>query len=376
MNRHIQEKRRYNNFRVWLCAGSAAAALCAAGGGAFAQSEATEVDTIIITGEKRERSLQDTTSSVGVFTSESLRENAIDSLDEILRLTPNVSGNLDQLTIRGIGTFGVSDLGGDSFNGQTSLASSIVIDDVIIPQNILREGFTDLWDVGQVEVFRGPQSTNQGRNALSGGIVINTVEPGSEFSATVQGVVQELNGYRASGAVGGPIAGDALSARFSVDWNETDGFIDLDPQSGSTNPTGSESVTLRSKFLFTPDSAPNFSARLALSHVDQERALAFQSFDDPNVTSTGTRLSETQLTTAALRLEYDLSDALSLTSITTGVYQDNETPFEDNDGTTLPLGFVVAAYEETTYTQELRFDYDAGGRFKLLGGVYYYDSVR
>ena len=38
-------------------------------------------------------------------------------------------------------------------------------------------GTAPLWDVSQVEVFRSPQTTTQGRNAIAGSIFINTRDP-------------------------------------------------------------------------------------------------------------------------------------------------------------------------------------------------------
>lgn len=34
-----------------------------------------------------------------------------------------------------------------------------------------------LWDVEQVEIFRGSQSTTQGRNSLAGAVVVKTKDP-------------------------------------------------------------------------------------------------------------------------------------------------------------------------------------------------------
>ena len=38
------------------------------------------------------------------------------------------------------------------------------------------------WDVEQVEVLRGPQSTTQGRNTLAGAIVVNTKDPSFDWA--------------------------------------------------------------------------------------------------------------------------------------------------------------------------------------------------
>jgi iron complex outermembrane recepter protein len=40
-----------------------------------------------------------------------------------------------------------------------------------------------LWDVGQVEILKGSQSTAYGRNAIGGAVVINTNDPTDYFEA-------------------------------------------------------------------------------------------------------------------------------------------------------------------------------------------------
>src|SRR3546814_15009590 len=55
--------------------------------------------------------------------------------------------------------------------------------------NELIFGNASLWDVQQVEVFRGPQSTIQGRNSIAGAVVLKTNDPTyyTEGAAQFQG---------------------------------------------------------------------------------------------------------------------------------------------------------------------------------------------
>src|SRR3546814_17686132 len=44
-----------------------------------------------------------------------------------------------------------------------------------------------LWDVQQMEVYRGPQSTLQGRNAIGGVVAIKTADPTFDWQGKVRG---------------------------------------------------------------------------------------------------------------------------------------------------------------------------------------------
>ena len=144
-----------------------ASALLAMSNTSIAQE--SPVEEIVVSGEKVERSLQDTVSSVAVFNETQITESAIYDIQDIFDRLANVNGaeGNEGFTIRGINDRAVGATG-------TSSLASYHIDGAFISQNGVQAGQSDLWDVGQVEVFRGPQSTTQGRNSLAGAIFINS----------------------------------------------------------------------------------------------------------------------------------------------------------------------------------------------------------
>lgn len=52
------------------------------------------------------------------------------------------------------------------------------------------------WDPEQIEVLRGPQSTQQGRNALAGAVVVNTRDPEFYDEYKLHGEVSSRSGNR------------------------------------------------------------------------------------------------------------------------------------------------------------------------------------
>ncbi len=106
----------------------------------------------------------------------------------------------------------------------------LVIDDFSRLSTFTNTAFNSLFDVDQIEVYRSPQSTLRGRNAIAGAFVVTTREP--EFTCSGR-VLAEYNhddvageGYRIAGAVSFPILNDVLAVRISGERN-----VDRDPVS-------------------------------------------------------------------------------------------------------------------------------------------------
>ncbi|MEO0441957.1 MAG: TonB-dependent receptor plug domain-containing protein, partial [Pseudomonadota bacterium] len=220
-------------------------------------------NVIIVTGQKIERSLQDTVASVSITTAEEIQEQNFQDVYDIIGQTANVASLFDGagFSIRGLRNTGASG------EAQSDVAS-IYVDGVFIPSSLLTNGAFSLWDAQSVEIFRGPQSTIQGRNALAGAIVVRTRDPGDDFSGDFQAEAAEFNSYRASGAVTAPIVPGQLSLRVAGDYQISDGFqnnvfLDRDDIDES------EAITARGTLLFTPDFAPRFSARLGFTYTDK-----------------------------------------------------------------------------------------------------------
>lgn len=255
---------------------------------ALCQETPSQSDAIIVTAERTNRSLEDTAASISVATAKDVESLAgAYSTDDVLGRTANVVTTRPSSTgpaVRGIDGTGPA-IGGDAFFGGTRPRVIFQVDNRTLTFNeaIYIDGL--LWDIQQIEVYRGPQSTLQGRNAIGGVIAVKTVDPGFEWNGKVRGVVGEDDVRQFSGAIGGPIVSDVLAFRLAADWRTEDAFVDFAPftarDSGIngelveiSKPELSESLTLRGKLLFTP--SPDIRALLTVTHVD---AFAPQSMD-------------------------------------------------------------------------------------------------
>src|SRR3546814_19100763 len=80
-----------------------------------------------------------------------------------------------------------------------------------------------------MEVYRGPQSTLQGRNAIGGVVAIKTADPTFDWQGKGRGVIGGDKTRQISGAVGGPVVADVLAFRLSADYRVEDFFVAFGP---------------------------------------------------------------------------------------------------------------------------------------------------
>jgi outer membrane receptor protein involved in Fe transport len=55
--------------------------------------------------------------------------------------------------------------------------ATINLDGHYLNYNEMYFGAPSVWDVDSIEVYRGPQTTSQGANAIAGAIVVKTKDP-------------------------------------------------------------------------------------------------------------------------------------------------------------------------------------------------------
>ncbi|MFC3076810.1 TonB-dependent receptor [Phenylobacterium terrae] len=246
-----------------------AIAAAVAAGPALAQDVA--LSEIVVTGEKTTRSLQDTASSVSVTDGRELeRRTDIVTTSDLLSQIPNVvtvePSNFAP-AIRGLDGTGPAQ-GADAFFAGTRPRLNHQVDGRTLSHNEAIFSDATLWDVERVEVFRGPQSTLQGRNAVAGAVIVKTRDPTFDWSGTARILAGSRDTQQVSGAVGGPLLDDQLAFRLAADWRRSDSFVEFTGYPGIEDPGESESLALRGKLLFTPQALPGFRALLTVSHLD------------------------------------------------------------------------------------------------------------
>ena len=350
-----------------LVGGVSLAALALAA--APAQGQENTDTVVVVRGEKTERTLQDTPTSVAVITAADIEDSAIDNLRDIYQRTANVTGGdfAGEFTIRGIDAQNVS-------GGGSSALASIYVDGAVLPRRSRERGPLGIWDAAQVEILRGPQSTLQGRNALAGAVIVRTADPTYYWEGRAQARFTDFNGEEYSIAGGGPLVDDQLAFRLAAQTSHFGGFTD-NPFLGADS-DADDSDLLRAKLLFEPNILPDFSALLTLTYSDARvgdtRSSVESTFDDRVFAYNVPTGSDTLTRIATLELSYDLNDQWSLTSISS--YNDSDYLFRsDADLTPADEGESSTKDVAETFTQELRANFDFG-RFTGILGAYYFNS--
>lgn len=327
-----------------------------------------------MTGQKIERSLQDTVTSVAVFDEYTIVDQNFVSMYDALNQTANVAGLFGD---RGFSIRGIPN-GGASPGDQTSDVSAVYLDGAFVPNSLYFGDGLNLWDVSAVEVFRGPQSTIQGRNALAGAIVARTTDPNLEaIDGRLQASYGEYNAWRTSGAISVPIVNGQAGLRLSADRTESDGFAD-NPFLERDDIDSRENTTVRAKLLLAPEAAPNLEVRLMGTLIDSEIGedrIILERFSGQRESEQNTidRDNIDAFQVSAV-IDYALSDRLSLTSVTSYIESEREFQFDPTNDPSGPDNPGISLTDQDTFSQELRLTYD-GDRWTGLFGLFGFDSA-
>lgn len=289
---------------------------------AAAQEGSGRVDfePIIITGEKVERDLKNTASSVTVKSGREIdrEKTGSSTVTEVLNDVPNViyTDSVGAPVIRGMDSQGPNN-GQNVFWGGTVPRATINLDGHYLNYNEMYFGATSVWDLDSIEVFRGPQTTSQGANAIAGAIIVNTRDPSFTPEAAYQAEVGNYDSHRTSLAVSGPLFGNDLAGRLALDNSARDTFIDYTSptfQKGKADKNFS-STNARAKLLWLPSALPGFEAKYTFSHTDSNRpsqeAASAPFHRNEHVTTTMPSW-EQSTNTSVLDLSYDFDNGLKL----------------------------------------------------------------
>ncbi len=176
------------------------------------------LEEVVITAERREQSLQDAPMSATVLSAEGLASQGIDSVLDVQQAAPSVAINTYNrgtfINIRGVGI---------AQSAPTSNPGvAYYVDGVFVPhETTIAHSF---YDLGSIEVLRGPQGTLTGQNSTAGAIYVTTPQPEfGRFSAYVDQTLADYDWFRTVGAVNLPV-GDTLALRVAATRDKRDSF--------------------------------------------------------------------------------------------------------------------------------------------------------
>ena len=379
------------------------------------------VEEVIVTARKLEESLQETPVAVTAVTAAQMESWGLDGLADISKITAGLI--FDSEFARGANR--------PVIRGQANILNdsgvSYFIDGVYVSGSI---DDYDLNDVERVEVVKGPQSALYGRNTYSGAINIITRSPGDAFGGRIRLELAEDEQFLVSASLSGPLS-EVLSGGLTLRHYEMGGPFTNQFDGSDIGEQQSRSVS--GVLEFTPSEQLSIRARAYYAERDdgQPAVMATRYFDnncyidngslyggagryfcgevapgdissDWPVQAPDTRDTD-ENTQLSLKIDYQINDAWSLTSITG--YNDRDEEFVI-DGDYLPSSFHVGnftpngfpfggfadgppflyAYAGTmadftfatatateSWSQEVQFSF-TGERLQGLLGAYYFDQ--
>ena len=180
----------------------------------------SNIETITVTSDFRQQNLLKTPSALSVLTDIEIQQRNAQNLEELAAVIPNVnfasgSQRARYYQIRGIGER-------SQFNEPINPSVGMIIDDIDFTGI---GSIANLFDVQQVDVFRGPQGTRFGANALAGMFNITTNAPTDEFEGNIKVDAGNYNSYGLGVALSGP-ASDSVNYRVAANTYQSDGFIE------------------------------------------------------------------------------------------------------------------------------------------------------
>jgi iron complex outermembrane receptor protein len=414
----LSEKHSFRRRRVPAAVVSLAALSLA--GGAHAQSTRSiklaeagpsQLEEITVTARKRQESILNVPVIEQAIAGERLERLQVTELSDLPKLAPGLNlghsllsiGTL--VSIRGIGTAS-QDPGVDQ-------SVSLNIDGLSLGNGLAFN--SGLFDVGQIEVLKGPQALFYGKSSPGGVISIRTADPTDKFEVIGRAAYEfESVNPRGELIVSGPVT-DTLKLRLAALYSKADGYFDNvgTPLAGTgvvapnKHAPDSKDYVVRGTALWNPVS--QFTARLKVNFVYDRalnpdtfqctnaptgpvapglppfqgggedcrldrnlRVLSLNPADFPLALNNGVPFLETHQSYGTLDLNYVATDALTLTS-TTGYYNLSSQSLVNPYQTTYagPILGVNNHFHRREFTEEVRANSDFKGPVNFTLGALY-----
>lgn len=185
-----------------------------------AEANASRIERIKVRGDFRARGIEDVAGGLSVLSADDLQQRDAEHLEQALAMAPNVNlaagaSRARFFQIRGIGER-------SQFVDPRNPSVGLVVDGINY-SGLGNAG--QLFDIGQVEVFRGPQSTRFGADGMAGMIYLDSTATSYFPEGQLEVVWANYNTYAAGVAFGNAVT-ENLRVRGSIYQHVSDGFMD------------------------------------------------------------------------------------------------------------------------------------------------------
>jgi iron complex outermembrane receptor protein len=375
-------------------------------------SSSVTVGELVVTAQKRQENIQSVPMSITAASGDTLTKLGVVDTSQLIKIvpgfnyTPGVYGT-PVYTLRGVGF------------QDTSLSDSptvsVYVDEAPLPYSAMTKGAT--LDLQRVEVLKGPQGTLFGENATGGAINYIANKPTDTFKAGFDASYGRFNTFDGQGFVSGPITntldfriagrviesgpwqqtyapapagrlGDQnfLDLRTSLLWKPTDRFralLTISTWADKGDPQAAQLVQIENLNKLTP--LPPYLQNFPAS-PHNARDAGWQSCINtsgntypPPANSASTSCTPPHNNNAFfganLRLDYDLGNDLTVTSLTSvgnfnrySAIPGDGTPYQDYES--IQKGLLRNVYQELRLSGKI-----AGKGSWIVGANYEYDDT-
>ena len=351
------------------------------------------VADIVVTATRRSENLQDIALSVATVSDETLA--VLNSGGADIR---GLSGRVPSLNIessfgRTFPRFYIRGLGNTDFDLNASQPVSLIYDDVVLENPILK-GFP-AFDVDRIEVLRGPQGTLFGRNTPAGIVKFDTVKPGANDRNYMRVSYGSYSTINAEGAIGGQLT-DTVAVRLSTLWQHRNDWIDNLNEEGSNDLEGYDDKAVRAQVEFKPIDELRIRLTGQLRDLDGDarifRANSFVrgsndlvgldggDFDRDEVRTNGINFQHLTTWNLGGTIEYDFGP-VTLYSVTSYWHGKLESRGDIDGGDDTGPGFIPFQAQSQDdvpsldqFTQEVRVASNNSGGLGYQAGIFYFNE--
>ncbi len=200
-----------------LCVAIAAPPALAQSADSDDEGSGQRIEEVMVTAERRESSVQDTSISITAFTDQMLDDFGIRNQTDLQNMVPATTIQPYDSAIRGVGR-NFRNLGGDP--GVATYMNGVYSEDLYTAT------IGSFWDIDRIEILRGPQGTLYGRNAVGGAMNFLYKKPTDQFDYAFKTIVADYNTLDFYGMVSGPLVQDVLTTRLTFSSRSHDGWIE------------------------------------------------------------------------------------------------------------------------------------------------------
>lgn len=271
----------------------------------------TTLAPVVVSADLRDANSEDIAASVELLSADELQDRGANHFGEVLLQIPNVnysgqSSRPRHIQIRGMGER-------DEYTGAPNASVGFAIDDIDF-SGIGMVG--NVFDVKQVEVLRGPQSTRYGASALAGLVNIQSNEPSPFNESLIEASMGNDNLSELGVMTSGAFSEQDKSPQYRLSFfkHNSDGFRDND-YLDRTDTNKKDELTARGKLRWWAGDDTQFD--LTLLHADINNGYDVFTLDNSFTTLSDEPGKDTQLTNAAsFKVSWDGAQAYKLISTT------------------------------------------------------------